>query len=719
MASPAMCCVDVSQENELDHSSSLVTSDMSGLLDTDEKPDELNASFDFSEDSCRFEPECILSCPNMACSISEEQTPQPGDVDVVRSLCTATSTSPVASVSSRYGVRLTGDLGATSRVNVCTDTSLRPSSTVVFTSPSTSVLVDDSVSQDETSSQAVSHSASQTHPVVIGNDGAASFVRNVLKDLKPTSSLDSLPGNVKDGITVPAGYVLLSKPTIVPGLVSMVQSGPGTVAAPVIIQLASDVVSTPPASTLQAPSVVGGTMTNTLTVPAHSPTLPFFHRIQSGSIRGGTGTVFDTGSREHARQAVVIGCVNPSVRTGKGMQQILNHFLQQNNQPGQSQSLTSSLEPHSGDQQTYIDVSEITPTTVGSVSQTETCLNTHGESQQTESKRKNVLGSKQQITQTRGKNMPRSSKRVAHASGLTATGTSHLHSSSKDLLRDSMIFPDWSEFPVQGNNPLVLIVKEVHCHQNNMQCDATETLATYTTSSQSTKSAGKHVSASGHMDVDQHAGNDMSEEPAEDEVDGTSTVCSSLSLLKDDCHVQHCANSAQHVSCANSAPHASCANSAPHASGANSAPHASGANSAPHVSSPYSAPHVSCAIGSVPLSVLSSSQSASKDAHDAVTESGVWMANTETDSFFSISQGTDALTRPGDGAEGIRTETSKEALSKGVIRPIIICIVQEDGSTRQVNIYPAESEAEDGRCKPSSDFHITADTESTPGKSHG
>ena len=253
MASSEVCTMETGEveENHKFCESDGMSSDIGGFLstsclETDEKGDPFSSesTLNFSGDSSRFDSDCILSS-SLAESGSVQQT----------TTCDSTVSSFLSGESLANSSMLPE--GSLLLYSMASSSEQKPMSTVThFSSPSFMLVnrgeakggvwpVDQKV--EFFSPIHLLTPVSQSHPVVIGNSSAAAFVKNVLKDVPvPPSSLSTSP-SAKEPVSLPPGCVLLSPP-LLPSL-TLLQSGAGAGSPPWLIQLPSAVADAGPLGT--------------------------------------------------------------------------------------------------------------------------------------------------------------------------------------------------------------------------------------------------------------------------------------------------------------------------------------------------------------------------------------------------------------------------------------------------------------------------------------
>ncbi|XP_025095988.1 uncharacterized protein LOC112564999 isoform X1 [Pomacea canaliculata] len=186
-----------------------------------------------------------------------------------------------------------------------------------------------------------------SHPVIIGNPHASDFVQKVMKNVAGFKSPnpDLLQHTAPDvyASSTPS-YVLLGKHTLVPDVVSIVPPSSHFGSLPVFIQLSSDVVPSLGSDINSKPEYedMGKHISTETLLEVNSTATAADQAIKAKH--------FDV--EHHLQQAdfkhaVVISVVRPNSLGGKGIQQMINHFIEQNSLLKDTQ--TQHLEcPHLG-----------------------------------------------------------------------------------------------------------------------------------------------------------------------------------------------------------------------------------------------------------------------------------------------------------------------------------------------------------------------------------
>ncbi|KAL8613326.1 hypothetical protein ACOMHN_052566 [Nucella lapillus] len=206
----------------------------SSCMETDEKNDPFTSdnALVFPEDTSRFDSECILSSSLVEGVPMQQTTPCDTSVSSFMSGDALGSCSMLSGSSF-----LLYDIPGSSVTKPTNPVPMPPSNVILMggadlKGPEQKV---DLLPPVHLLTPSVS--LSQPHPVVLGNSNAASFVRSVLKDstlLSPTSS--SSPAASKQTVTVPP-VMFLNSALLSP--FSVLQSVPGVSSSPLLIQLPS------------------------------------------------------------------------------------------------------------------------------------------------------------------------------------------------------------------------------------------------------------------------------------------------------------------------------------------------------------------------------------------------------------------------------------------------------------------------------------------------
>lgn len=730
MASSEVCMMETSEveENHKFCESEGMASDISGFLsnsclETDEKGDPFSSdnTLNFSGDSSRFDSECILSS-SLAESGSIQQT--------------TACDSAVSSFLSGENFASSSMLpeGSVLLYSMASSTAQKSMNTLTqFPSPNFMLVnrgeakggawpVDQKM--EFLSPIQLLTPVSQSHPVVIGNSSAAAFVKNVLKEI-PTPPSSSLSASVSatNPVSLPPGFVLLNS-TLLPQL-TLVQSAAGSSSPPWLIQLPSvtdtgplgaqlsavslDILTSTSNTMATAPviassdtgvsihSAISSSSSSVLNYGSTTASVPSYtatgteREVSSVNIRNTVDSVMScvrssasslsqngasiissvsdsafsashTGDKistcvssstpsdstsyadpKACVQPILISCMQPNAKGSRGMQQILEHFLQQNRK----------TEAKSATQATYNNSDQKQPNSTGSASEMVVDAGNAGSNLVSNEVKPQMI-------------MVPDLKDTGELSSFTVPGLGGRNNSVVLVLRKnaSQVMDGW------GLSSVSLASSSSQASSSGIAAGLAPYDSNHANSGQLERSLIPD-SASGL-----NVGSGSPDDAEEDEVDGSSASATRVSL-----------------------------------SGGSTQPAmVSPANNMSTLPQPTTSveqmedvsPAMNTSTSGAPLT-----NAASDVCHPSAEECVHWMQ------IQLPSNPAEENKEGGDDIQKLIPLTVSEKLAPDICRPIIICVVQEDGEMQHVNINPMEVGAAGGKWADSS----TAPT-ATPGNSH-